>query len=126
MEQNKLTQTINGRMYTFVSEETPEYMEKLCAYVNENVTKVKQKNPTLLGERPIVLAALNICDELFKANIGGKAMYEKAQKNYNELVAENKRLREIVNSSEYEIDMASLQHQLDEAKREIERLKRRY
>ena len=126
MEQNKLTQTINGRMYTFVSEETPEYMEKLCAYVNENVTKVKQKNPTLLGERPIVLAALNICDELFKANIGGKAMYEKAQKNYNELVAENKRFREIVNSSEYEIDMASLQHQLDEAKREIERLKRRY
>ena len=126
MEKNKLTATINGRMYTFVSEETPEYMEKLCSYVNENIRKVKQMNPTLLGERHLVLAALNICDELFKANMGGKAMIDKARHNYNEIVEENKKLREIINNSEYEIDMASLQHQLEEAKKEIERLKRRY
>ena len=125
MEKNKLSVTINGRMYTLISEESQDYMKELSEYVNESVRKVKNNNPALLGERPIVLAALNICDELFKAELGGKIMREKAQKNYDDIVAENKRLREIVNNSEYEIDIAALQRQLDDAKREIERLKNR-
>lgn len=126
MEKNKLTSTINGRTYTFVSEETPEYMEKLCKYLNDNIQKVKQMNPTLLGERHLVLAALNICDELYKAKLGGKVVMEQAQKNYDDVVAENKRLRSIVNNSGYGIDMSSLQRQLEEAKKEIQRLKGRY
>ncbi|MBQ7975441.1 MAG: cell division protein ZapA [Clostridia bacterium] len=123
MEKNKLTVTINGRMYTLISEETREYMQELSEYVNNSVTKVINNNPSLMGERPIVLAALNICDELFKAELGGKIMREKAQKNYEEIIAENKRLREVLNNSEYEIDIATLQSQLEEAKREIEMLK---
>ena len=123
MEKNKLSATINGRMYTLISEETREYMQELSDYVNASVTKVINNNPSLMGERPIVLAALNICDELFKAELGGKIMREKAQKNFDEIIAENKRLREIVNNSEYEIDIATLQRQLDEAKREIAMLK---
>lgn len=120
MENNKVSVTINGRMYTLVSDETIEYMRELSDYVNVNVQKVKDKNPALMGERPIVLAALNICDELFKANRGGKIMFEKAQKNYEELVAENKRLRESLNDS----DISSLERQLESAKAEIERLRR--
>ena len=120
MENNKVSVTINGRMYTLVSDETIEYMRELSDYVNVNVQKVKDKNPALMGERPIVLAALNICDELFKANRGGKIMFEKAQKNYEELVAENKRLRESLNDS----DVSSLERQLESAKAEIERLRR--
>lgn len=123
MEKNKLSVTINGRMYTLVSEESREYMQELSDYVNASVSKVINNNPSLMGERPIVLAALNICDELFKAELGGKVMIEKAQKNYEEIVAENKRLREIINNSEYEIDLADLQSRLDEAKREIAMLK---
>ena len=120
MENNKVSVTINGRMYTLVSEETMEYMRELSDYVNQNVQKVKDKNPALMGERPIVLAALNICDELFKANMGGKIMFEKAQKNYEELVAENKRLRESINESE----VSSLKRQLESARAEVERLRR--
>ncbi len=123
MEKNKLSVTINGRMYTLVSEESREYMQELSDYVNSSVTKVINNNPALMGERPIVLAALNICDELFKAELGGKIMREKAQRNFDEIVAENKRLREILNNSEYEIDIATLQSQLEEAKREISMLK---
>ncbi len=123
MEKNKLTVTINGRMYTLVSEESREYMQELSEYVNKSVEKVVNNNPSLMGERPIVLAALNICDELFKAELGGKIMIDKAQKNYDEIIAENKRLREILNNSEYEIDIATLQRQLEEAKREIAMLK---
>ncbi len=120
MENNKVLVTINGRMYTLVSEETTEYMRELSDYVNQNVQKVKDKNPALMGERPIVLAALNICDELFKANMGGKIMFEKAQKNYEEIVAENKRLRESLSDS----DVSSLKRQLESARAEIERLRR--
>lgn len=123
MEKNKLTVTINGRMYTLVSEETSEYMQELSEYVNKSVEKVVSNNPSLIGERPIVLAALNICDELFKAELGGKIMINKAQKNYEEIIAENKRLRDILNNSEYEIDVAALHKQLEEAKAEIARLK---
>lgn len=123
MEKNKLTVTINGRMYTLVSEESRGYMQELSEYVNKSVEKVVNNNPSLMGERPIVLAALNICDELFKAELGGKIMIDKAQKNYDEIIAENKRLREILNNSEYEIDIATLQRQLEEAKREIAMLK---
>ena len=98
-------------------------MQELSEYVNKSVEKVVNNNPSLMGERPIVLAALNICDELFKAELGGKIMIEKAQKNYDEIIAENKRLREILNNSEYEIDIATLQRQLEEAKREIAMIK---
>lgn len=120
MENNKVSVTINGRMYTLVSDETTEYMRELSDYVNVNVQKVKDKNPALMGERPIVLAALNICDELFKANLGGKVMLEKAQRSYEEIVAENKRLRESMNES----DVYSLKRQLESARAEIERLRR--
>ena len=123
MEKNKLSVTIGGRMYTLVSDESREYMQELSDYVNASVSKVINNNPSLMGEKPLVLAALNICDELFKAELGGKVMREKAQKNYDEIIAENKRLREIMNNSEYEIDIATLQRQLEEAKREIAMLK---
>ncbi len=122
MEKNKLTASVNGRMYTFVSEDSPEYMEKLCKFLNENIDKVKQMNPSLLGERHLVLAALNICDELYKAKLGGKVMLEKAQKSYDEVVAENKRLSSMSNNQE----ISNLRRQLQEARNEIDRLKRSY
>ncbi|MBP3360985.1 MAG: cell division protein ZapA [Clostridia bacterium] len=125
MEKNRLTVTINGRMYTLVSEETPEYMDEISAYVNEKVAEVKKNNPGLLGERPIVLAALNICDEYLKAEKGGKLLLDKASRKYDEIVAENKELRGLLNDSEYEIDIAALRHQLENANNEIARLKKK-
>ena len=125
MEKNRLTVTINGRMYTLVSEESGEYMEELAKHVNEKVSEVKRNHNSLLGERPIVLAALNICDEYYKAELGGKGLIDKIQKKYEDVVAENKQLRSIVNDSDFEIDIVSLRHQLDSAKKEIEELKRK-
>lgn len=125
MEKNRLTVTINGRMYTLVSEETPEYMDELSARVNEKVAEVKRNNPGLLGERPIVLAALNICDEYFKAERGGKLLLDKTSQKYEEVVAENKELRGLLNESEYEIDIAALRQQLENANKEIASLKKK-
>lgn len=123
MSENKLSVTINGRMYTLVSEESTEYMQKIADCVNEQVEEVKKKNPALFGERPIVLAALNICDKLLKADRGVNIIIDKAQKKYDELAEENKRLNEIIKNSDFEIDVASLRHRLDNANKEIAELK---
>lgn len=66
MAMNKINLTINSRMYTLISDESPEYMEMLGAHVNEKIRTVMEGGKNLMGERPMVLAALNICDEYYK------------------------------------------------------------
>ena len=66
MAVNRVTLTINSRQYTVVAEESKEYIEKLCNHINEKVAEVRKGGQNVLGERPVVLAALNICDEYFK------------------------------------------------------------
>ena len=122
MEKNRISTTINGRMYTFESDESIEYMQKLTDIVNQQIDAVKKGN-TMFGERSIVLAALNICDKYMKAEKGGRVIIDKMQKKYDEIVAENKKLNDIINQSDYEIDISLLRSQLDAANKEIERLK---
>lgn len=66
MPLNKVKLTINSRLYTVVSEESSDYIEMLGAHVNEKVDAVVKAGKNIMGERPIVLAALNICDEYYK------------------------------------------------------------
>lgn len=66
MAVNRVTLTINSRQYTVVADESKEYIEKLCNHINEKVAEVRKGGQNVLGERPVVLAALNICDEYFK------------------------------------------------------------
>ncbi len=63
---NKINITINSRVYTVVAEEDTEYLERLCGYVNDKVRIAKTVGEHIMGEKPLVLAALNICDEYFK------------------------------------------------------------
>ncbi|MDO5398076.1 MAG: cell division protein ZapA [bacterium] len=66
MPLNKVGLTINSRMYTVVSDESIEYMEMLGEHINEKVAAVLKDGRHIMGEKPIVLAALNICDEYYK------------------------------------------------------------
>lgn len=67
MALNRINITINSRQYTVVAEEEKPYIEKLCAHINEKVESVLELGKNVMGERPVVLAALNICDEYYKA-----------------------------------------------------------
>ena len=67
MAVNRVSITINSRQYTVVAEESREYIERLGEHINEKVKNVLNGGQNVLGERPIVLVALNICDEYFKA-----------------------------------------------------------
>lgn len=79
MAVNKVTLTINSRQYTVVAEESTEYIEKLCNHINEKVENVIKGGQNILGERPVVLAALNICDEYFKSLASIKALEEEIE-----------------------------------------------
>ena len=63
---NRVTMNICGEEYTLVAEENAAYMERVGSLVDEKMTEVM--NSAHVGRADAaVLAALNIADELYKA-----------------------------------------------------------
>ena len=112
MSVNKITFVINSRSYTVVAEESTEYLERLCAHVNDKVENVLRGGQNIMGERPLVLAALNICDEYYKQLEENDALREKAA----ELKERNSRLEREAENAQDELDLVkSGQVSIDEA-----------
>ena len=84
---NKVSITINSRHYTVMAEESEEYIRSLCDYINGKVELVLGSGANVMGERPIVLAALNICDEYFKVQEAGHTITEQI-KRYTDKISE--------------------------------------
>lgn len=85
----KITLTINSRVYTVVADADEAYLERLCDYVNDKVKQVLAEGNHVMGEKPMVLAALNICDEYFKLLDSMSP-----DKNFSEVIAKNRQLEE--------------------------------
>lgn len=62
---NKITVTINGADYTLMSEESPSYMQKVAALVDEKMTDITASGRVSRMDAA-VLAATNLADELLK------------------------------------------------------------
>ena len=103
MAVNRVTFTINSRQYTVVAEESVEYLERLCAHVNEKVENVLREGQNIMGERPIVLAALNICDEYYKSLDSSKG----SKGTLRELEDQNRKLQRKITELTKELDMAN-------------------
>lgn len=86
---NRINITINSRVYTVVADEDTEYLKSLCDYVNDKVNTVLREGQHIMGEKPLVLAALNICDEYFKL-----LDKDRAEGKLTDIVAENSKLEE--------------------------------
>ena len=71
MAVNRVDVTINSRQYTVLAEESEEYLRKLAEHIDEKVKLILKGGHNILGERPLVLAALNICDEYYKCEEAG-------------------------------------------------------
>lgn len=84
---NRINITINSRVYTVVADEEEAYLRRLCDYVNEKVKLVISEGTHVMGEKPLVLAALNICDEYFKL-LDSSA----PSQNLSEIISKNKQL----------------------------------
>lgn len=63
--ENRVNIHICGADYTLTAEESPSYMEKVAAYVNDKMTELMNSNKVGRTDAAI-LAALNIADELMK------------------------------------------------------------
>lgn len=85
---NRITVSINSRRYTVVANENEAYIRSLCEYVNEKVNTVLREGNHIMGEKPLLLAALNICDEYFKI-----LEKDNSEKPIEDIIAENKDLK---------------------------------
>lgn len=125
--------TINSRQYDVVANESTEYIEMLGKHINEKVELVLKGGRNIMGERPIVLAALNICDEYFKAEEASRMLKEQLQINSDKLAAaqnENKKLRSSnknlktelseAESDQISIDETALKAETVDAKKQLE------
>lgn len=103
---NRINITINSRVYTVVADEETEYLKRLGDYINDKVDIVLSEGQHVMGEKPLVLAALNICDEYFKL-LDNSAPADKL----SDLLTENKRLegeiREMKKAEERNIEKES-------------------
>lgn len=64
--ENKITINICGEEYTFVAEESPSYMQKVAALVDNRMAEILQSTHVSRTDAA-VLAAVNIADEYFKS-----------------------------------------------------------
>lgn len=126
MAVNRVSITINSRQYTVVAKESPEYIERLGEHINEKVKNVLRGGQNVLGERPVVLAALNICDEYFKSlesDGSVKAEIEKLNLKINNLKKENEILKSQLDdakSGQVTIDETELNAELISAQKALE------
>ncbi|MGN0792923.1 MAG: cell division protein ZapA [Aristaeellaceae bacterium] len=66
MEKQKITVRVAGKEYALVSSDTPEHLSRVASYVDRQITETVFAT-RLSRETVTVLVALNITDELMKA-----------------------------------------------------------
>lgn len=71
--ENRVSVTICGQDYTLVAEETATYMQKVGAYVDQKMAEVLSGSKAGRTDAA-VLTAINIADELFKAQSASEAL----------------------------------------------------
>ena len=62
---NRVTVTVDGRSYTLIAAEEEAYVQKVAAYVNNQVKAVIQ-NSKVSSVDGATLAAINLADQYFK------------------------------------------------------------
>ncbi len=66
MEKNHVTAHIAGQDFRLSSQDSEEYVRKIANYVNEKIEEIQRAYPTLSTGNCVILAALNLSDELHK------------------------------------------------------------
>ncbi len=66
MDKNRVTVYIAGQELRLASDDSDEYIRSIAGYVNEKVDEVQSQYPNLSTANCLMLAALNLSDELHK------------------------------------------------------------
>ncbi len=102
MSSNKTKVMIAGMTYTLISESQEKDLEQIASYVDKKIREID--NDKLTREMQLVLASLNITDELFKLAIEYKRLektskeplenYPQLKKDYEKIKAESEKIKE--------------------------------
>lgn len=102
MSSNKTKVIIAGMTYTLFSDNNDMDLEQIAAYVDKKIKEID--NDKLTREMQLVLASLNITDELFKLALEYKKLeksskeplenYPQLVKDFEKLKAENDKIKE--------------------------------
>ncbi|SEF70591.1 cell division protein ZapA [Caloramator fervidus] len=127
---NRVNVRINGCEYTLTGTEPEEYLFSLANFVDKKIKEIRSSNINHNDTSAAVLAALLICDELFKLKKeleelksyyndsvqrleGLQEEFQRLYSQYNLLIEENTKLKE---------ENKTLKESLEEAKRQYEDL----
>ncbi|MBQ3200654.1 MAG: cell division protein ZapA [Clostridia bacterium] len=66
MEKTKISVVLAGQEFKLAATESEEYILELAQYVNQNVEEIQQRYPNLSTANCVLLASLNMADELHK------------------------------------------------------------
>lgn len=106
MAKNRTVVKVGGREYTMLSDETPEYIHRVAAYVDRKMEEINVASK-LSNVMLAVLAALNITDELLKAQDDNARMRKdlgEARQQLNLLQRENASIKDRLRSAIDQMD----------------------
>lgn len=66
MDKTHTTVHIAGQDFRLAGDESEAYIRRIAGYVNEKIDEVQRNYPTLSTGNCVILAALNLSDELHK------------------------------------------------------------
>ncbi|NLY09779.1 MAG: cell division protein ZapA [Tissierellia bacterium] len=66
MKSNRIPVEINGMGFTVIGEGKENYIKMIAHLVEQQLNKVKEKNPQLSGLQALTLAAFNLADEGYR------------------------------------------------------------
>lgn len=66
MEKTKISIVLAGQEFKLAVSESEDYILQLAGYVNQNVEEIQQRYPNLSTANCVLLASLNMADELHK------------------------------------------------------------
>jgi len=95
-EKNKVAVRIAGNEYVITGSESPEYIKKIALFVDRKVMEITRKNHLLSTSMASVLAAINMADEMFRANEELKntaSVLSELKKKHQELLEEAQRIK---------------------------------
>lgn len=118
-EKQKLEVRICGRDYTLVSEDAPEYVQRVAFYVDRQMRKVEATNPRLSISMSAILTALNISDQYLKEQEGNDRLKEELARRQSVLTAEQEKSKALASQLQ-ELQTRYQALQIQYAKKETE------
>lgn len=66
MDRTRMSVNLGGQEFKLACDDSEEYIHEIAAYVNLRIAEIQQQYPGLSSGNCVLLASLNITDELFK------------------------------------------------------------